>query len=64
MLRGFCAVIGIVTWLNFVLYDIFGALRVLISLYSGDGMKVNDGRILKRWEWRAMQVQGTAWYNE
>ena len=51
-------------WLEFVLYDISGTLRVLISFYSGDGMRVNDGRVLERGEWRAMQVQGTAWYNK
>ena len=53
----------IVLRLNFVLYDMFGTLRILISFYSGNDMIVNDGRVLDRWEWRAMEVKDTAWYN-
>jgi hypothetical protein len=45
-----------------VLYDTFGTLGVLISVRSGT--RVNDGRVLERWEWMGMQVKDTGWYNK
>lgn len=54
---------ALVFYLDLVLCDTFDTSGILIRLHSGNGTRLNDGRILERWEWRAIEVKDTAWYN-
>jgi hypothetical protein len=55
---------ALVFYLDLVLCDTFDTSGTLIKLHSENDMRLNAGRILERWEWRAMEVKDTAWYNQ
>jgi hypothetical protein len=41
----------------------FCALTRDAVLTDDSGQKLNDGRLLERYEWRSTDVQKRAWYN-